>query len=70
MTTIIRSRKAGKTFTFWVSDHGGYVWLYGHKISCQISEGGGFRGNTVRASPQTFRATCRKWYRAYIRNLS
>ena len=72
MEMEIRSRKADKTFTFWMNDQGGYVWLFGQDYlsECQISEGGGFRGDTVRATPQSFRATCQRWYRAYTRNIS
>ena len=69
MTHQITSRKTGDTFTFEMNSLGGYVRLCEYP-NCQIAEGGGFRGDTVRATPQSFKATCQRWYRAYTRNIS
>jgi len=74
MTHQIKSRKTGGTFTFRMNSLGGYVWLCSHchqdsLPSYQIAEGGQFRGASVMATPQDFKATCQAWYRAYIRSL-
>lgn len=35
-------------------------------LAPQICYGGGFRGNTVTATPSTFERECRRWYREYL----
>lgn len=64
----IKSRTFGPK-TFWMPDNGGYVRLESDgkpgTLGKQICYGGGFRGNTVSSSPETFEADVRKWWRAY-----
>lgn len=68
----IKSRKTGETFNFWMPCDGGYIFLEsergGGTLGHQICEGGGFRGDTLSATPDTFEATCRRWYRAHMKN--
>ena len=69
----IKSRKLHREFHFWMPDGGGYVCLestdrYGHPTNRQICEGGGFSGSTIRcADEDDFAATCRRWYRQYLK---
>lgn len=67
----IKSRKVGHK-TFWMPDTGGYVRLESDgktgTLGRQICYGGGFRGNTVSSTPDTFEADVRKWWRAYIKS--
>lgn len=69
MEYAIHSRRHG-TLVFFMPDNGGYVRLKASsragKPARQICDGGKFFGSTVSASPQTFRAACRKWYRQRV----
>lgn len=71
MRTKIHSRKLNLTFNFWMKDAGGYVRLESAgksgTLATQICDGGGFRGNTVTATPETFEKVCRRWYRQHVR---
>jgi len=69
MRLIIKSRKLGRELDFIMPEDGGYVHLWSTErwFYEQICEGGGFRGETLRSSPDRFKADCRKWYRAYVR---
>jgi hypothetical protein len=64
--TQIRTRDDG-TLGFWCPDGGGYVRLEmaGHSgtLGRQICDGGGFRGNTLTATPDTLPTVARLWWR-------
>jgi hypothetical protein len=80
MILVIKPR-TGEIFEFFMRDEGGEIWLSdvsekkkslsrekGFKFSSgRLCEGGIFHGVKVRATPATFEATCRRWYRVYRR---
>jgi len=68
MMLTIKSRKIGQSFTFRMPDTGGYITLgiTGQQLR-QPCKGGVFFGSTLMATPDTFEAECRRWYRAYMR---
>ncbi|UTM60437.1 hypothetical protein L4174_023930 (plasmid) [Photobacterium sp. CCB-ST2H9] len=70
-TLIIKSRKTGETFEFWMPSKGGYIRLESEGkegvLGRQICKGGGFMGSTLEATPETFKNVCRNWYRAYMK---
>ena len=67
----IKTRNHGEK-SFFVPDTGGYVRLEeGDKIGTlgkQICYGGGFRGSTVTASPETLETESRRWWKQFLRN--
>lgn len=74
MTMKIKSKILQKTFSFWMPNNGGYVYLESTgnpgTLGKQICSGGGFTGNTLSAYCKSgFESTCRKWYRRYIRDI-
>lgn len=67
---VIKSRKTGENFSFWMNDNGGYIFLESPgrpgTLGHQICVGGQFTGSTLRASSESsFISVCRRWYRAY-----
>jgi hypothetical protein len=80
MRLTIRAKKEIEThsgtekpvFSFWAPDSGGYVRLESDgkigTLGRQICDGGCFSGDTVRATPENFKSTCRRWYRSHTRN--
>lgn len=70
-TFTIKTRKHGDK-TFFVPDQGGYVRLemgQNHgTLGRQICHGGGFRGNTITAQPDTLEVEARRWWRQHLRN--
>lgn len=68
MELNITSRKTGETFSFWMNDNGGYVYLQTAEkpgtLGQQICAGGRTLGSTITAEPESFKAVCRRWYRA------
>lgn len=66
-TLTIKSRKTGDEYNFWMPTEGGFIHLiddaHPGTSGRQICEGGGFRGDTLRAMPETFERACRRWYR-------
>ncbi len=70
MNIIIKSRTAG-TFSFWMNDVGGYIFLEADgkpgTLGQQICKGGYFSGSTLSATPETFEKVCRNWYRSHIK---
>ena len=71
-TLIIKSRKTGETFEFWMPIDGGYIHLESEGksgvLGRQICKGGSFFGSTLRATPETFKSVCRNWYRAHMKD--
>lgn len=72
-TLIIKSRKTGEEFSFWMNGDAGYIYLERPGLpgclGSQICQGGGFSGSTLRADSEAdFENTCRRWYRAHMRN--
>lgn len=67
----LKSRKTGQTFNFWMPLDGGYIRLESEgssgTLGKQICQGGGFMGNTLSATPETFEKTCRTWYKAHMK---
>ena len=71
MRTSINSKVLGKNLSFWMRDAGGYVYLEDKgpgTTGSQICQGGGFMGNTLSATSDSFEKICRSWYRSHIRN--
>ena len=71
MNYSIKSRKLGTTYTFYMPSDGGYVYLES-KGACgtlgqQLTRGG---GSTIRATPDTFQAVCKNWYRRHLKYMS
>jgi hypothetical protein len=71
MHTTINSRIYGPQ-TFWMPDTGGYIRLerganHG-TLGTQICEGGGFRGATLCATPDTFEQVVRRWWKQRMRD--
>lgn len=70
MRLTIKSRVLEETFEFWMHDNGGYVYLEtdGRPASTghQICYGGDLLGDTITATPYSFKDTCRKWYRQRV----
>ena len=70
MRFSINSRIFGRT-DFWMPDNGGYIYKesegYVGTQGSQICEGGGFHGNTISATPDTFEKKCRRWHRQRLR---
>lgn len=61
----INSKQDGPLY-FEMSTNTGYVFLSrGDRPRRQICAGGRWRGPTVRATPETFEAVCRRWYRQF-----
>ena len=73
MELTIKSRTEG-TFSFWMNDTGGYIFLESDEkpgtLGQQICKGGYFSGSTLRATPDTFEKVCRNWYRGYMKHLA
>lgn len=70
MTTFtIKSREHGEQ-SFFVPSNGGYVRLdrgSSHGTTGQqICYGGGFRGNTITATPETLEREARKWWKQHL----
>jgi hypothetical protein len=59
----IKSRLLGKALIFAMPDSGGEVTVNGE----YICDGGKMEGSIVWASPVTFKGTCKRWYRTFIR---
>ncbi len=78
MKYTIKSRIAGET-TFALSDSASennpyYVWheyadRWGNYKRSQICEGGGHRGNTLSATPDSFNDVCKRWHRQRLNNI-
>jgi len=70
MTKTVASKLLGEKLEFSMSDKGGYIHLdVGHGEWKQICVGGGLKGATISAIPETFGRECDRWYRAYIRSM-
>ncbi|RZP88974.1 hypothetical protein [Vibrio vulnificus] len=73
-TLIIKSRKTGQDFEFWMPHDGGYIRLESEGkegiLGRQICKGGGFMGSALIATPETFKSVCRNWYRAHMKDLN
>jgi len=71
MRLSIKSRKLQSTFNFFMIDGGGYIFLEYQNCEgtygTQICEKGKMLGNTLRASPDTFKKICTRWYQQYLR---
>ena len=66
MELKIVSRKYRRTFNFFMSENGSYVYLEKDGELKQITHTG---GSTVTATPETFETVCRKWYRDFYKNV-
>lgn len=75
MQHSIHSRKLKFTFEFYRPSGGIYVYvagLPGGDRTRQICQGGGLMGSTIMYTgddDSEFEAICRRWYRAFMRNL-
>lgn len=83
ITYTINSTKLGRPVTFSCLRAGGYIYvdLNGREgtLGNQICAGGRLSGETLRheyhgtcgmENMAAFRATCRRWWRSYLRQLS
>ena len=69
MKLIIKSKKLGREIEFRASEEGGYLRTWDGDHWRQSCEGGSFYGSTIKTSPDRFKDDCRKWYRAYVRDV-
>ena len=68
----IKPRKLGEKFTFYMPNNGGHIHVEieetAHRTPVrQICHGGGFLGDTISSTPESFATACRAWYRSYVR---
>lgn len=67
MELRIKSR-SGDLYEFSQVRENGYVWVViNASPRRQICSTGGFVGETLTATPETFNKTCRNWYRKHRR---
>lgn len=66
----IKTRTHGEK-SFFVPDQGGYVRLETGRnhgtLGSQICYGGGFRGNTITATPETLASVARAWWKQHLK---
>ncbi len=71
MQITLKSRKLGKSFTFFKSSGNAYVYNSTYQpgtLGKQICRGGQYGGSTLTASDDNFEAVCRRWLRQHVAN--
>jgi len=74
MTTLtINTRNHGSVEFFMQGAESGesrYVHLGNSTLGKQICSGGSFGGETLRATPETFKRDCRKWHKQHLAKIN